>query len=271
MKHVAIIILLFVLGLIIAIGGSTTDHRDDHRATDTAPSNPTSSSTDRTATTGHGGASSQKAGRTVQVARIIDGDTIELASGETVRYIGIDTPETVHPTRAPECFGRKAREANRKLVSGKRVRIVRDVSDRDKYNRLLRYVYVPASSTGKNGTFVNQWLVRNGYAYASSYPPDVSRQEVLRSAQQKARNDERGLWRECETASEKPAPDMTEGRKKECAVKGNISYDDNEKIYHVPGCDYYEQTVIDEDDGEQWFCSEQEARAAGWRKAHNCP
>ena len=77
------------------------------------------------------------------VVRVIDGDTIEVEIDGTsyrVRYIGIDTPETVHPQKPVECFGKEASEKNRELVEGKRVRLEKDVSDTDKYGRLLRYV-----------------------------------------------------------------------------------------------------------------------------------
>ena len=75
-----------------------------------------------------------------KVARVIDGDTIELENGERVRYIGMDTPETVHPSKPVQCFGKAASAENSKLVSGKTVRLEKDVSDTDKYGRLLRYV-----------------------------------------------------------------------------------------------------------------------------------
>lgn len=89
------------------------------------------------------------------VERVIDGDTIVLSDGNTVRYIGIDTPE-IHPKA--ECFGTEAKTHNTELVLGKSVSLTKDVSETDTYNRLLRYVYL------EDGTFVNEALVRNGYA-----------------------------------------------------------------------------------------------------------
>src|SRR5690349_13538593 len=82
------------------------------------------------------------------VARVIDGDTIELTSGDRVRYIGMDTPETVDPRKTVQCFGKEASAANRALVEGKVVTLVPDVEDRDMYDRFLRYVYL-------GDTFVN--------------------------------------------------------------------------------------------------------------------
>lgn len=122
-----------------------------------------------------------------KVARVIDGDTIKLESGETVRYIGIDTPETVDPRRPVGCFGKEASAKNKELVLGKEVRLVKDISETDKYQRLLRYVYA-------GDIFVNEYLVREGYARASSYPPDVKYQDLFRDAEREAREAKRGLW-----------------------------------------------------------------------------
>ncbi len=113
---------------------------------------------------------------------------IALASGETVRYIGIDTPETVKPNAPIECFGKEASEKNRALVSGKKIRMQKDISDTDRYGRLLRYVYL------EDGTLVNEVLVREGYAFASSFPPDIAMQEVFREAERSAKQNKRGLW-----------------------------------------------------------------------------
>ena len=124
------------------------------------------------------------------VARVIDGDTIELANGQRVRYIGIDTPETVHPDKPAQCFGQEASNKNKELVAGKRVRLEKDVSETDKYGRLLRYVYV-------GDVFVNLELVSQGYAYAFTYPPDVKYADVFVAAQKEARENNRGLWGVC--------------------------------------------------------------------------
>ncbi len=122
------------------------------------------------------------------VTRVVDGDTIELEGGEKVRYIGIDTPETVKPGRPVECFGKEASRRNRELVEGKRVTLASDVSDRDRYGRLLRFAYLP------DGTFVNELLVREGYARVASFPPDISKQDVFLAAERDARAAKRGLW-----------------------------------------------------------------------------
>ncbi|MFC1496298.1 thermonuclease family protein [Candidatus Margulisiibacteriota bacterium] len=123
------------------------------------------------------------------VKRVVDGDTIKLTNGEKVRYIGIDTPETKHPKKPVQYFGKEASEANKMLVEGKQVRLEFDVQKRDRYGRLLAYVYV-------DDIFVNAWLVWNGYAQVSTYPPNVKYQEYFLKLQRVARKEKRGLWRE---------------------------------------------------------------------------
>lgn len=125
-----------------------------------------------------------------QVTRVIDGDTIDVnINGQTkrVRYIGIDTPETVDPNRPVGCYGPEASNANKAMVEGKTVELEKDVSETDSFGRLLRYVYV-------GGTFVNAELVKQGYAQISTFPPDVKYAEMFRQLEQEARAAGRGLW-----------------------------------------------------------------------------
>lgn len=128
-----------------------------------------------------------------KVARVIDGDTIRLESGRVVRYIGIDAPETVDPKKGTQCFGKEASLENKKLVEGKMVFLEKDVSETDRFGRLLRYVYIE-DGFGQS-VFVNEYLAAEGYAYASSYPPDVRYQDVLRRAQADAQKNKKGLWK----------------------------------------------------------------------------
>ncbi len=209
------------------------------------------------------------------VKRAIDGDTIELADGRRVRYIGIDTPETVDPRKPVQCFGREAANKNRELVEGKEIELEKDVSETDRYGRLLRYVYLPS------GEMVNEILVREGFAHSSSYPPDIKYQQLFIEAERQAREENVGLWSRCvssPTSNVESAPGTgTSGTQTNsnvksssaCLIKGNISTS-GEKIYHLPGCGSYDKTAIDEAKGKKWFCSETEAQQAGWRKAKNC-
>jgi micrococcal nuclease len=124
------------------------------------------------------------------VTRIVDGDTIHVAiNGQdyTVRYIGINTPED---TTKIEPFGQEATEANRALVEGKEVLLYKDVSETDRYGRLLRFVVIP----GDQPVFVNYELVRRGFANPATYPPDVACAETYLEAERQAREEGLGLW-----------------------------------------------------------------------------
>ncbi|MBI5619625.1 thermonuclease family protein [Candidatus Gottesmanbacteria bacterium] len=136
------------------------------------------------------------------VARVIDGDTVELADGKKVRYIGIDTPELVHPDQAVECFAAEAKEENKRLVDGKTVRLEKDISQTDKYGRLLRYVWVGPPGGEAGEVMVNDWLVRQGFAHAATFPPDVKYNQQFLEAEREAREDNRGLWRGCTSESQ---------------------------------------------------------------------
>jgi len=127
-------------------------------------------------------------GEWAQVTKIVDGDTIYVAGNRKVRYIGMDTPETHHPTKGLQPYGIEATEANRRLVEGQRVLLVKDVSETDRYGRLLRYVFLP------DGTFVNLKLVEDGYARVATFPPDVEYADLFLQAERKAREGNRGLW-----------------------------------------------------------------------------
>lgn len=198
------------------------------------------------------------------VQRVIDGDTIELEGGETVRYIGIDTPETKHPDKGVECFGEEAYQANSKLLENKYVTLAKDVSETDKYDRLLRYVYL-------DDLMVNEYLVREGFARASSYPPDVKYQDRFSAAEREAREANRGLWNSNACKVQGVQFNIQPSPSGDCTIKGNISFESKDKIYHLPSCPYYATTSINLDQGEKYFCSEAEAVQAGWRKAKNCP
>lgn len=208
----------------------------------------------------------------VKVVRVVDGDTINVEINgkvEPVRYIGIDTPETVDPRKPVQCFGVEASKKNKELVEGKMVRLEKDITDRDKYNRLLRYVWL-------DDVLINQELVAQGFAKSYSYPPDIKYQDKFVAAEKKAREDKLGLWTACTsataptTAVTPSATTQTSTANPSCTIKGNISAS-GEKIYHMQGCGSYAKTQIDESHGEHWFCSESEAQSAGWRKALNCP
>jgi len=144
-----------------------------------------------------------KYGTPIRVARVIDGDTIELDTGDRLRYIGIDTPEEVDPRKPVQCFAREAALKNKELVEGKNIIFYNDISERDQYGRLLGFVYL------ENGTFINRELVRQGYAFAYPYPPDISLADPFRKDEIEAREHQRGLWAGCNISKTKHNREQT--------------------------------------------------------------
>ncbi len=153
-------------------------------------------------------------GKDYVVKKVIDGDTIQLESGETVRYIGVDAPELYVKEGGSEFFAKEAARYNKKLVLLKKVSLEYDREKQDSHGRLLAYVFV------KN-TFVNAELVRMGYAKVMTKPPNTKYKDVLVAQQQKAVREDLGLWQEKKKDTES-------------------SYIGNKRTYtlHRPGCSY---------------------------------
>ncbi len=142
-----------------------------------------------------GGTGAGGAGGRASVVRVVDGDTVAVQVGgreETVRLIGVDTPETVDPRSPVECFGEEASDRTKALLpEGTAVRLVADAEPRDRYDRLLAYVY------RDDGTFVNLALVEEGFASVLTYPPNVAHEADFTAAAARARDEGRGLWGAC--------------------------------------------------------------------------
>lgn len=131
----------------------------------------------------------------MRVSRVVDGDTVHVElNGEVtkVRLLGIDTPETVHPQKPVECFGREASDAAKMMLEGAEVMLEADGSqgDVDKYGRALRYVFL------EDGTNFNLWMIENGYAFEYTYSLPYLYQDEFMAAELEAREAGRGLWEE---------------------------------------------------------------------------
>lgn len=136
----------------------------------------------------------------VTVERVVDGDTVLVEVDgrvERVRYVGIDAPELAPADggRSADCFGREARERHAELVAGRRLRITRDHSDRDRFDRLLRHAWVEVDGEWEH---VGELLVVGGAARARSYPPDTALDGRLADAERRARDADAGLWGACD-------------------------------------------------------------------------
>ncbi len=122
--------------------------------------------------------------QTALVTHVIDGDTIEIEGKIKVRYIGVNSPEI------DQCFAEESYMENKKLVEGKTVSLVKDISDKDKYGRLLRYVYV-------GDQFVNEYLITNGYAKIMVIKPDIKYYQKFKSLEKQAKENNLGMWNKC--------------------------------------------------------------------------
>ena len=196
-------------------------------------------------------------------ASVVDGDTIEIA-GERIRLHGIDAPEGRQQCRdadgRPWHCGRQAAFALDEFLAHSRPTHC-SLLDRDRWGRFV------ATCIRNDGMDVNEWLVKHGWALDW---PDYSG-GAYSDAQEAARALGHGIWQsefidpwEWRDGVRLAWTVSVEPRDADCVIKGNIS-SRGERIYHVPGGQFYEQTVIDESAGQRWFCTEAEARGAGWR------
>lgn len=180
---------LLVSALLLACGGGASG--EDEAVTGNLTTNVSTATS-----AARGGKVQLDAGRSssAEVLRVVDGDTIEvaLAGGKVddIRYIGIDTPETVDSGEPVQCYGPEASKANERLVEGKDVLLVYDEERRDYFGRLLAYVYV-------GDLFVNARLVRDGFARESYYSPNGAHRGLFQRLEFRADKRNAGLWGHC--------------------------------------------------------------------------
>lgn len=180
------------------------------------------------------------------VTEVIDGDTIKLNDGRRIRYISIDAPEE------GECFVQEAKEINSDLVLGKQVRLERDTNEMDRFGRYLAYVYL---REGEEEIFVNEFLLAEGAGEFFLDTVNLRYQDLLVQAAEKAHQEKKGLWQTC-------APNPQVG----CQIKGNVDRLDK-RWYHLPNFRHYEATEVNLEHGDRWFCTEEDAQAAGFERA----
>lgn len=218
-----------------------------------------------------------------QVVEVIDGDTIKARFDNqtaTIRFLLVDTPETHHPRVGKQPFGEEAYQFTKKLLDQQTIELEKDVSaGPDKYGRYLYYLYVDGQSVQE--MLLAQGLARVAYIYA----PNVKYVDKYRAIQADAQKKGIGIWSvedyakqdgyhpevmdktkpsQAEEKNTKESKETKETKQAGCPdprIKGNIN-SKGEKIYHLPGSPSYEKTKP-----EAWFCTEQEAKEAGFRKA----
>jgi micrococcal nuclease len=199
-----------------------------------------------------------------QVLRIVDGDGIEASiDGKKceIRYIGIDTPELSLAGKPADPLGPEAAAKNKEVVGGKMVRLEKDVSETDRYGRLLRYVYV-------GDLFVNAELVKSGYARATPYPPDIKYRDYFQQLQAQAKASGLGLWANSnnqtpvQTQTNTISPTQPNSQATEQYI-GNK----NSKIFHRMSCNSVTQM---KDSNKIMLNSRDEAISKGYQPCKNC-
>lgn len=203
-----------------------------------------------------------------------DGDTITVGlNGQNypLRFIGVDTPETKHPSKPVEFMGKEASDFTTNELNGKKIWLEKDVSELDKYNRLLRYVWLVDPSDITNPTYedvrdktINGILVREGYAKAVTYPPDVKYQEYFNKIQQEAEQNKKGLWQDKTENIVEETKKQDEATQTSETVDMRIKGNKNSMIYHFPNGRDYDKV---KESNAVYFKTPQEAEAAGYRPA----
>lgn len=181
---------------------------------------------------------------TGSAVRVIDGDTFDLESGVRIRLAGVEAPE--YPKG---CLSLAAKERLQELVLGKEAQI--ESVGKDNFGRTLGFVKI-------GGLLIDKALVEEGLARAENGADPRYGAELL-AAEDSAKKAKRGIWSSLCAAGE------------DCLIKGSYRRDKDTKIYHLPECYNYSKIIINEKEGDRWFCSEKEAVAAGFRKSQDCP
>ena len=162
----------------------------------------------------------------IKVTRVIDGDTIEIEGGKRIRLIGMDTPE-LNKSGETGCYGREAYDYANKLLAGQMVRLEKDVSEMDRYGRLLRFVYL-------GDTLINEKLVRDGYARVYTYPPDVKYNDKFLESEKYASENNLGLWSAC--VSDPTPTSRVSNIQPSQSSGGNFSCDCSRSCVQISSC-----------------------------------
>lgn len=190
-----------------------------------------------------------------------DGDTIRVKLGgreEKIRFVGVNTPEVAKDGKPAQFMADDAKDFTEEILSNKEIYLEIDISDRDKYDRLLRYIWLEEpienpSIDDVGSKTLNGILVKEGYAYANYYKPDVKYHNYLKDLENSAQDKNLGIW-------SKKSTDEKELSDKPYLIKGNK----NSKVYHLPEWDSYEMV---KEKNAVYFQTEKEARDAGFRPA----
>lgn len=180
-----------------------------------------------------------------KVVSVIDGDSFVIGNEQVIRLHSLDAPQIDY------CFGKEAKNALSKKIMGKKI-VLKELKT-DRFGRIMAMVYV-------NGEFINEYLIKNGYANHTWN--NASYNDELDKVDNFARKNKLGIF------SEKCS--QMEPQKKDCDIKGNIIQETKNKEYMMPTCKMYSMSIVEKYKGEEWFCTEKEAKKAGYVKSKNC-
>ena len=241
-RRILIIILVFIAGFLSSDLFNSSDSSDNTFVFDDSPN------------------------RLHLVTEVVDGDTIEINGSTRIRLLEIEAPER------GECYFTESKEALSNLIEGKYVRLEKDISGVDNFGRLLRYVFL-SQEGAMDDTFVNDYMLEQGFADIYEVSQDKRYRDILMHGRNEAVTMRKGMWSACEEELELEMerfetntfpPDLT------CVIKGNVSKSGYGKVYFLPGCADYQRTKIDFEKGDMYFCTEEEAQAAGFKKSESC-
>ncbi|PLT33786.1 thermonuclease family protein [Bacillus sp. V5-8f] len=209
------------------------------------------------------------------VTNVVDGDTIDVKINnkeERVRLLLIDTPETKHPSKPIQPYGPEAFDHTKHELLGKQVGLEKDVSERDRYGRMLAYIWV-------DGELYNETLIKKGLARVATFPPDVKYVNRFIEKQKEAQKKGVGIWSIENYVQEKrynsdiqqKRTSITNNEQNQDVIQneecdGKIKGNKNSRIYHLPSGAHYDEVAAD---NVVWFCTEDEAKAEGYRKSKN--
>ena len=210
-----------------------------------------------------------------KVARVIDGDTFVVENNIKVRLIGLDAPEVGN------CYAVEATNFLKNLIKDKEIYLQKDISGTDDFGRLLRYAILRNDNPEEDDILINDLLIRSGYAMDYKSAPDNRYRDLFSSSRNIARRENLGIWKECpkEAFEQLQKRDRRSANRIEndsapenhdCIIKGNISTQGHGKTYFLPGCSNYSRVHIDPSRGEKYFCTEAEAKKAGFTISANC-
>lgn len=206
-----------------------------------------------------------------KVLRVVDGDTFDIEGGYRVRLLGIDSPEK------NDCYFDQSKLFLEDLIEGKEVYLEKDITASDRFGRLLRYAILKFDDPQKDNILVNNQMVLKGFAFDENMTADKKYRDLLASSERKAREEKLGMWLECGYLEKEEKEKVLSLREKDtgpedpsCTIKGNISEKGYGMNYFIEGCPNYNRIKIDSRKGEKYFCSEEEAKEAGFTKSVSC-